>query len=150
MQYLLYDPFPGQGVYGKGGFATGLLSYTGAPKATFYAYRMPIFLPAMTAGHGDALEVWGGVRPAHYAGADTGKPQYAQIQFSPVGRRSFRTIKTVPIADPRGYFDVHVALPSTGIVRLAWSYPRGDPFLLDPTTGGRTTIYSREVRVTIS
>jgi hypothetical protein len=149
MQYLLYDPLPGPSAYGKGGFATGLMSYTGVPKATFYAYRMPIFLPVTTARHGHALEVWGSVRPAHDAGADTGRPQYAQIQFSPLGRRAFRTIKTVPIADPHGYFDVHVTLPASGLVRLAWSYPPGDPFLVDPVTPDRTTIYSRAVRVTI-
>jgi hypothetical protein len=150
MQYLLYDPFPGQTAYGKGGFATGLLSYTGTPKATFYAFRMPIYLPATTAARGDALEVWGGVRPAHYAGADTGRTQYAQIQFSPLGGRAFRTIKTVPIADPHGYFDVHMALPASGVIRLAWSYPPGDPFLVDPVIPDRTTIYSRSVRITIS
>ena len=46
--------------------------------------------------------------------------------------------------DPHGYFDVRVSFPSSGTVRLSWTYPSGDP-LLSP---GRT-IYSRNVAVAI-
>ena len=50
MQYLLYDPNPNPptpDVFGHGGFATGLIFYDRKLKPTFYAYRMPIFLPAL-------------------------------------------------------------------------------------------------------
>jgi hypothetical protein len=147
MQYLLYDPAPGPSVYGVGGFATGLIASDGRPKATFYAYRMPIWMPVTRAG-GGPLEVWGCVRPAPYAASDTGRSQYVQIQFRPARGHGFRTIERVRITDPRGYFDVHVRFPGAGSVRLEWSYPRDDQRLRDPVTPDQATIYSREVRIT--
>ena len=59
MQFLLYDGDPGPSDFGTGGFATGLIFHHGKPKATFYAYRMPIFLPVTRAARCNALEVWG-------------------------------------------------------------------------------------------
>jgi hypothetical protein len=47
-----------------------------------------------------------------------------------------RTVRTVKITNPEGYFDVHVTFPHTGTVRLAWTYPQGP------------TVYSRSVKVT--
>jgi hypothetical protein len=149
MQYLLYDPPPGPGVFGPGGFATGLTFFNGTPKATFGAYRMSIFLPLTRSGPGQPLEVWGDVRPAHYASLDTHRAQYVQIQFRSGSSGAFRTLKTVPITDPRGYFDVDVQFPASGTVRLRWSYPPGDQRLLDPVTPHETTIYSRDVQVTV-
>ncbi len=150
MQYLLYDPAPGPSAFGNGGFATGLLFFNGIPKATFAAYRMPIFLPATTSRPGHALEVWGAVRPARYASVDTHRAQRVQIQFRGGSSGPFRTVKTVPITDPQGYFDVRVQFPRSGTVRLTWSYPPGDQRLLDPMTPQDTTIYSRPVQVTVA
>ncbi len=150
MQYLLYDPPPGPSVYGAGGFATALVFANGKPKATFYAYRMPIFLPSTRTRRGGALEVWGGVRPAHDAYLDTRQRQFAQIQFRPAAGGAFRTLRSVPITDIRGYFDVRVNVPASGWVRLQWSYPTGDRRLRDPLTPGQTTIYSRVVAVSVS
>ncbi len=149
MQYLLSDPAPGPSVFGNGGFATGLIFHSGVPKATFAAYRMPIFLPVTSTGPSNPLEVWGAVRPAHYASLDTHRAQYVQIQLRTGSSGPFRTIKTVPITDPGGYFDVTVRFPASGTVRLRWSYPPGDQRLLDPVAPQDTTIYSREVQVTI-
>jgi hypothetical protein len=149
MQYLLYDPAPGPSVFGNGGFATGLLFFNGVPKATFAAYRMPIFLPVSRAGSGDSLEVWGAVRPAHYASLDAHRAQQVQIQFRAGSSGPFRTVKSVPITDPGGYFDVPVKFSASGTVRLKWSYPPGDQRLVDPVTPQDTTIYSREVHVTL-
>jgi hypothetical protein len=149
MQYLLYDPPPIKNVFGKGGFATGLILYGGKPKATFYAYRIPIFLPASSASRGDPLEVWGCVRPARYAYLDTHRPQDVQIQFRPEQGGPFQTIKTVRLRSARScYFDVDVRFPATGAVILRWSYPHGDPRLRDPVIPGQT-IYSRAVPVRI-
>ncbi len=129
-QYLLVDP-PG------GAFATGLLSATGVPKPGFYAYRMPIYLPVSSTNHGDALEVWGGARPARFARVAAHRPQRVQIQFRPASGGPFRTAGTVTLIDPYGYFDVLQRFPSTGSVRLSWSYPHGP------------TIFSRTVAITV-
>lgn len=150
MQYLLYDPPPGPSVFGAGGFATGLVFADGATKATFYAYRLPIFLPSSRTEPGKQLEVWGCVRPAHYAYLDTQQQQYVQVQFRPAAGGPFRTLRSVPITDVRGYFDVRMKFPASGAVRLAWSYPPGDRRLQDPLTPSQTTIYSRDVEVSVS
>ena len=117
-QYLLYDP-------PNGIFATGLLSPTGVPKPTLDAYRMPLFLPVTTGQKGQALDVWGCVRPAPDAARQTHKPQSVQIQFSSGGTAPFRTVQTVPLTNIHGYFEVRHAFPSSGNVRLSWKYPHG-------------------------
>jgi len=135
MQYLLYDPNPkvGQKTFGYGSFASGLIFYHGQPKADYYAYRMPIFLPSTATKVNRSLEVWGCVRPAHL----TASAQSVQIQFSSGSRGPFRTIKTVSVTNPRGYFDIRMTFPRSGAVRTSWRYPSGQ------------TIYSRTVSVTV-
>jgi len=132
MQYLLYDPSSA-----LSGFATGLILHDGKRKATYAAYRLPVYLPVVRTRHGATLEVWGCVRPAHFATIDTGTRQYVQIQFQRAGHGPFVTISTVPITSVRGYFDTRAAFPASGSVRLAWSYPSG------------RTVYSRTVSVTV-
>ncbi len=75
MQYLLYDPNPRLAPE-YGGFASGLIFYDGAVRKPGYdAYRLPLFLPSTTAKSArQSLEVWGCVRPAHYARLDTQAP----------------------------------------------------------------------------
>src|SRR5581483_920461 len=63
MQYGLVDAYVPKSAFGPGGFASALIAYTGQPKATFYAYRMPIFLPGGDASSGGPPEVWGCGRP---------------------------------------------------------------------------------------
>jgi hypothetical protein len=108
-QYLLRDP-------GNGLFATGLERANGAPKASFAAYRMPLWLPVTSPRRGRTLEVWGDVRPAHFAGPG----QVVQIQLKR-GSGAFTTVKTVTIANPQGYFDVRVTFPGSGTVRTLWN-----------------------------
>ena len=132
MQFLLNDPNPR-----ASGFATGLLTLHGRIKPAYYAYRMPIYLPVTSARRGRSLEVWGCVRPAHYAQLDTGQPQAVQIQLQRGSRGPFATVATVGITSLRGYFDRRVAFEASGSVRLAWSYPSG------------RTIYSRQVHLTV-
>jgi hypothetical protein len=129
-QYLLTDPQ-------SGAFATGLEFAYGAPKALYYAFRMPIFLPAPSGKHGQPLTVWGCVRPAHYARVDTRAMQTVQIQFRAAGSTTFHTVKRLDLSDPYGYFETRVAFPGSGSVRLAWAYPKGP------------TIYSRGVSITL-
>ncbi|HJS96826.1 MAG TPA: hypothetical protein VJ741_21330, partial [Solirubrobacteraceae bacterium] len=151
MQYLLYDPNPREAPE-FGGFASGLIFYNGNRKPSYDAYRLPVFLPTTTARSSrQSLEVWGCLRPAHYALLDTGRPQQVQIQYRRGSHGAFTTRRTVTIHDARGYFDLHMAFPASGSVRLAWTYPKDDallsPVTVDPPEG--TTVYSRTVRVTV-
>ena len=131
-QYLLADPPPGQS-----NFDTGLQFYGGKPKALYDAFRMPVYLPVTTAPGVHALEVWGCVRPARYTMEKSKVPQVALVQFQPAGRGPFTTIKRVTLTDPHGYFDTQATFPSSGNVRITWSYPHGP------------TIHSRTVSITI-
>jgi len=152
MQYLLYDPNPRKNVPEFGGFASGLIFYGGARKPGYNAYRLPLFLPSATQRGHRSLEVWGCVRPAHFASLDTGgSPQLVQIQFQRGSSGAFATLRTVTITSPRGYFDVHLSFPGSGTFRLAWSYPATDPLLTPSllTPGDADTVYSRTVKVTV-
>jgi hypothetical protein len=151
MQYLLYDPNPRMAPE-FGGFASGLISYSGTRKPGYDAYRLPLFLPTTTAKSSrQSLEVWGCVRPAHYARLDTGTPQQVKIEYQRGSHGAFTTLRTVTINSSRGYFDLHMAFPASGSVRLAWSYPKDDPLLtqgrVNPPEGA--TVYSRTVRVKV-
>jgi hypothetical protein len=131
-QYLLIDPPPGGGE-----FVTGLLFADLRPKPSFFAYRMPLFLPVASGPASQPLEVWGCVRPARFARLDTGRPQAVEIQFRAAGAPSFRTLRSVQLTDAYGYFDVRQRFPASGAIRLRWSYPHGP------------TIFSRTAEVTI-
>jgi hypothetical protein len=150
MQYLLYDPNPLKAPE-YGGFASGLIFFSGLRKPGYDAYRLPLFLPATSTRRGRALEVWGCVRPAQYARLDSGTPQQVQIQFQRGSRGAFTTLRTVTINSSRGYLDLRMAFPASGSVRLAWTYPKNDPLLgpglTNPPEGA--TVYSRTVRVTV-
>jgi hypothetical protein len=132
-QYLLTDP---PGANSAGGFATGLEFANGVPKAMYAAYRMPLHLPVSRASAGRPVEVWGCVRPAAYV--PQSQRSKVQIQFRSGGAGAFKTLRSVSLDDPHGYFDVLVAFPSSGGVRLAWSYPNGQ------------TIYSRTAPISVS
>jgi len=144
-QYLLYDierPTRGND---WGGFASGLLTWNGMQKATYYAWRLPLYLPVTTARRGHSLEVWGCVRPAPFGVLDTGQPQTAQIQFAPHSGGGFTTMQTVTVGQGSScYFDVHLTFPSSGTVRLAYTYPLGDMLL-----GNGAQVLSRTVGVTV-
>jgi len=152
MQYLLYDPNPREAPE-YGGFASGLIFYGGRRKPGYDAYRLPLFLPVTTAkSPRQNLEVWGCVRPAHYARLDSSAPQQVEIQFQRGSHGSFTTLRTVTVSNVRGYFDLHMRFAASGSVRLAWTYPKNDSMLapgvqLDPGEG--STVYSRTARVTV-
>ncbi|MBV9802493.1 MAG: hypothetical protein JO130_04860 [Solirubrobacterales bacterium] len=152
MQYLLSDPDPLEAPE-YGGFASGLIFYNGAARKPGYdAYRLPLFLPSTTAkSTRQSLEVWGCVRPAHYARLDTKAPQQVLIQFQRGSHGAFTTLRRINVNTIRGYFDLHMRFPTSGSVRLAWTYPQDDPLLsqgkVNPPEGA--TVYSRTVRVTV-
>jgi hypothetical protein len=144
-QYLIYDPLRPTRKNNFGGFASGLLTWTGAQKATYYAWRLPLYLPVTTARRGHSLEVWGCIRPAQFGIVDTGSPQTAQIQFMPSGSSDYATVQTVTInSGSNCYFDLHLVFPSSGKIRLAYTYPPGDT-----SFGDGATVLSRTVAVTI-
>jgi hypothetical protein len=136
-QYVLMDQAP------PAYFDTGLINPDGSPKPGFDAYRMPLFLPTTTMNSGQKVEVWGGVRPSNYAFLDTGQGQSVQIQFQAGSTGAWQVLDTVAITNSKGYIDVHLAFPSSGAIRLAWTYPVGDALL----SGG--TVYSRTQAITV-
>jgi hypothetical protein len=136
-QYQLIDSPP------PASFDTGLENPGGSHKPGYDAYRMPLFLPTTSTRAGNKIEIWGGARPAGYARMDTGQTQSVQIQFQRGSTGAWQVIDTVAITNPRGYIDVRLALPASGAVRLAWTYPARDRLL------GSGTAYSRTVSVTV-
>jgi hypothetical protein len=150
-QYLLYDPLPPRASNDFGGFASGLLTFGGhTQKATYAAWRLPLYMPVTSARRGRRLEVWGCARPARFAQRDTGDTQIVQIQFQRGSRGPFTTLRTVTLGGSSCYFDVHMQFPGSGTVRLAWAYPTSDQLLgfLDPLRPH--TAYSRRVRITLA
>jgi hypothetical protein len=143
-QYLLADP-PSNAADNFDPYASGIEFANGQPKPGFYAFAVPLYLPKTSGSHGQRLEVWGGVRAAHFASLDVGGThQTVEIQFAPKGSSTFTTVSTVTITNSEGYFDTHVAFPGSGTVRLQYTYPTTD-MLLAPGV----TIDSRDVSVTI-
>jgi hypothetical protein len=150
-QYLLHDPLPSLRANDWGGFASGLLNYNNTAKATYAAWRLPVFLPVTAAARRRPLEIWGCLRPARYAILDTGLPQSVAVQFAPRRAGSFTTLRTVTISQPGAscYFDLHLRLPGSGTLRLSWSYPLDDQRLGSFGPRSARTIYSRRVQVTL-
>lgn len=149
-QYELEDPSPpATGPYES--WSAGLFTYADKPKATWNAWRLPVYMPVTSTTPGHSLEVWGCVRPAGYAIADTGLAQTAELQFAPSGSSTYTDIGS-PItitSKTNCYFDVHLKFPSSGTLRLTWQYPLNDPLLGDYTTPDSATVDSRSVKVTI-
>jgi hypothetical protein len=143
-QFLLDDPLVTPS-HPKAGFASGLYTDTGRPKATLYAYRLPVWLPKQTVRAGSKAEIWGCARPARFAGA---AGRTASIQMQRGGHGAWTTIRTVKIAAADCYFDIRMKLPYSGKLRLAYTYSESEPFL-PPNVGG-STIYGRTLRVTVT
>jgi hypothetical protein len=144
-QYLLDDPIPNP----NPGFATGLFTSTGKPKATLSAYELPVWLPAPTVKAGASTEVWGGARAAAFSQSATTKATpTVNIQMQKNGSGPWINIQTVKVSTATGYFDVHPKLPYSGNLRLAYTYPQTESLL--PTNVAGSTITGRTVKVTVS
>jgi hypothetical protein len=133
-QFLLIDSAPfsqypsGSHAYWSS-FQTGLVGLDGSFKPSYDAFRLPIWLPH--AHHGPSVEVWGQLRPADHT-----TPQRATLEFEAAGSGTWTPLSSVQTTNSEGFFDSHVAIPSSGHVRLSWP---------DPRTGG--TDESREAPV---
>jgi hypothetical protein len=126
-----------------GAFGAGLVFANGQPKPSFDAYRLPIAMPTVTAARGVPLELWGCIRPAHFAIPDTGRGQLAQIIFEPASSGPYLEFGVARVSSASNcYFDLKVQLPESGTVQLAYTYPGNDPSL-----PAGTIIFSRRVRV---
>ncbi len=146
MQYLLRDPVAPRRANDYGGFASGLMGWQGLPKATYSAWRLPLYLPVTHVRHGRSVEVWGCVRPAYFALRDVpADAETVQVQFAPGSSHTYTTVASAAITDPHGYFDTHVNFPARGTVRLTWTYPADDNLL-----PAGDTVFSRRVRITVS
>lgn len=127
-QYQLYDPI-------SGGWTDGLLTNSGAPRLTYDAYEMPLFMPTTSVAHPANLKIWGGVRPAAFnAGAYHIAP-VVEIQFKGT-KGGYRTVRTLRVSGPAGYFSTFVHFTGSGSVRLAYRT-------------GRTTLFSRAQAISV-
>jgi hypothetical protein len=155
MQYLLEDPNPVVGTPEYGGFASGLEFYGGQPKPSYAAWILPLFLPGTTQRLGHGLQVWGCVRPAYYAFLDTHRPQQATIQFQRAGTSAWTAVRTLTFTNSNCYFDVTLAFPASGTVRLSYSYPPTDAKLSATTVAANGYVnplapaLSRSVSITV-
>jgi hypothetical protein len=96
------------------------------------------------------------VRPAGYAVRDTHRAQVGHIQFAAKGSSSFKDLATVTYRNANGtcYFDRKLKIPSSGTVRLSYTYPLTDA-ALKPTLGLSSYVnplapsVSRSISVTV-
>jgi hypothetical protein len=139
MQYLLADPQPSVKPYN--GFASGLEFFNGSHKPSYDAYRLPVYMPHTSFSHTANEELWGALRPAPFMAKDGAGAQTVSIQLNG------KTIKTLNVTSAGGYFDIKLKFPSSGSVRLAYTYPKTDS-LLPPTDLG-TTINSRAFNIKV-
>ena len=131
-QFLLVDDAPnaqdpiGSKAYWST-FDSGLLFYPSqTPKPGYYAFELPLWLP--NPHHGTHVAVWAQIRPSTAARVGT-------LQFQAHGSSTWTTVAQVTGVGPEGYVSTHVALPSAGSLRLAW-------------TAAGQTLYSRIVPIT--
>jgi hypothetical protein len=132
MQYLLQDPPVSVGLLA--GFDSGLEFIGGAPKATYFAFNLPVWMPKTSFSKRSKVEVWGDARPASFE-----TRQHVQIQEGPTVNGPFSTLNTVGVKK-NGYFDIKMKFPSSGFVRLTFTYDN-DPRLPAGISG--STIASR-------
>jgi Cellulase (glycosyl hydrolase family 5) len=125
-QFLLVDDAPAAGVDPKKDpqlywrtFQSGLKLQTGARKPSYQAYVTPIYVKQHAVRRGRSVGVFGLLR-----GAKAGTTPSAQVQWRPVGRKRWRTLRTVKAVGVRHYLNTKVHVPSTGDLRLRWTNGR--------------------------
>jgi hypothetical protein len=121
-QFLLVDDAPVPGVDPKKNpqlywrtFQTGLKFLNGRRKPSYKAYVTPIFVKQPSVRRGRGVGVFGLLR-----GAKAGTKPSAQVQWRPLGRKRWRTLKTVKATGERHFLNTKVRVPSSGQLRLRW------------------------------
>lgn len=137
MQYLLEDPPNNAGAYA--GFASGLEFNNGKQKPGYDAYRLPVYMPTTSLSKSTNAEIWGAARPAPFLTRDGAQKIAIQLNG--------KTITTVTPGRVGGYFDLKMRFPSSGTVRLAYTYPQTDSLL--PMSDLGTTVYSRSFKISV-
>lgn len=99
-------------------FQSGLEFFGGAPKPSYAAFRLPIWLPR--ARHGSRVAVWGQLRAANHS-----QLQYGVLEYRRLRARGWSINRVIQTGSPEGFFVAHVSLPAAGAVRLAWEAPTG-------------------------
>lgn len=124
-QFLLKDAgpltdFPANSAPYWSTFQTGLIGLNNAPKLSFGAFRMPIFVVGARRTRGGTFHVWGGVRQA-----GNGATIRVLVQYRTLYPRSsrFHTVRTVTTRATRNYINAYPRLFRSGYVRLAWRNP---------------------------
>jgi hypothetical protein len=117
-QFLLYDAGPDSRYQPSDfkywdTFQTGLRFAGGAPKPAFASYQMPIWVPATRVRRGQAVFVWGQLRPATHLG-----PQLASIQWRG-SRGAYTTIARIR-TNRDGYLHMRITPRGNGQFRIAW------------------------------
>ena len=141
MQYLLADPPPIKGVSPYNGFASGLEFSNGSHKASYDAFRLPVYMPRTSFSRNNNEEIWGAARPAPFVTKDGAGTPTISIQLNG------QTIKTLNVTGSGGYFDTKLKFPKSGTVRLAYTYPSTDSFL--PMADLGRTVFSRSFKITV-
>ena len=96
----------------QGSFQSGVRSIDGAPKPSYVAYQLPIWVSKKGAG----VEVYGQVRPA----AD-GAALSVDVQHAASAGSGFTTVQTVQVTSLKGQFTVDLPDQGGGVWRLRWS-----------------------------
>ena len=122
--------WPGSGA----SFQTGLEFHSGRRKPAYAAYRLPVYLPNPRVARGHRLRVWGFVRMAPY-----GTPQTVQVQLRRTGQTGYQHDRQRPDRRDRGYLDVRVPVPGSGLLRLSWTRAGGHQVIVSRSVGVRVT-----------
>ena len=127
-----------------------MLTSSGKPKPGFDAWRLPIWINNENnqtgALNASSATVWGGARPAYFGATTSAGAQTVTLQFLPKGSTTPKTLATVSVNRTTGYFTRAVTFPSSGTLRLAYTYPTDEVDL--PIGVAGTTVYGRSVKVT--
>jgi hypothetical protein len=98
-------------------------------------------MPTTSFSHRRKVEIWGDARPAVFE-----SKQSVKIQLQKKGQGPYTTINTAKKLRRAGYFDIKMKFPSSGNVRLAFTY--GQDSRLPAGIAG-STIFSRSFKIKV-
>ena len=139
-QFLLVDDGPNRRVapgdprYWGSTFQTGLVSLDGRRKPAFSSYQRPIHVSRSRVRRGQAVSLYGQLRPARNGAALT-----AEVQFRPRGSGRWKRVRQLSVRSVRNSLVTPVRLVRSGSLRLAWR----------DAAGGAVPQHSRSVAVRV-